>query len=399
MEIFKKVNKENLYKTVYDIEGVKHPVENQKALDKAADYIGNHMKKSGLNVREQIFHIDGWDTPFRNIEGSIGPVGEKPAAVLMAHYDTVATTPGANDNAASIAILLEAGRILAQLDDPPPVYFVAVSLEESSNPVIYSAEKESALHHGIMDTSYRYTSWAVSSALKSIKQKVTQEFEGGKNQGEAYKIALAEQGDQVPDNLKAYIEEIIPLYEPITVESSIGLRSRIGSHRWVKEAIETNKPIAFNITLDEPGIFYYEENTQGKLGGMGFEMFNHGYRLDAEKQVANFIMLLSNGASSNLAKIYSEHCQNPDIDLPYGWVDTPMTYDEIVKNLAQALSSDHAPFWQAGIPAMFLFDSSGARDPYVHTPADTIDKIDFDRLGEITQAMVATLQDERSFTP
>jgi len=111
MEIINQVNSENLYKTVYDLEGVKHPVENQEALDKAADYIGCQMKKSGLNVREQIFHIEGWDTPFRNVEGSIGPVEEKPAAVIVAHYDTVATTLGANDNAASVAVMLEIGRI------------------------------------------------------------------------------------------------------------------------------------------------------------------------------------------------------------------------------------------------------------------------------------------------
>jgi len=397
MEIINQVNSENLYKTVYDLEGVKHPVENQEALDKAADYIGCQMKKSGLNVREQIFHIEGWDTPFRNVEGSIGPVEEKPAAVIVAHYDTVATTLGANDNAASVAVMLEIGRILAQKDNPPPVYFVAVSLEESSNPLIYSAEKECALRHGIMDKSYRYTSWAVASAMKAVKKIMLQEFEGGKNQGEAYQIALAEKKDIVPDHLKAYIEEIIPLYEPITVDSSIGLRSRIGSHRWVQEAIKTQKPIAFNITLDEPGIFYYGENSQGKLGGMGFEMFNYGYRLDSENQVGNFIMMLSTASSSKLAKVYSEHCQHPDIDLPYGWADTPMSYDEIVHNIAQALNSDHAPFWQAGIPAMFLFDSSEARDPYVHTMADTIDKIDFNRLQEVTQATLATLLDQRSY--
>jgi len=293
---------------VYDIEGVKHPIENQKALDEAADYIGNYMKESGLTVREQIFHIDGWDTPFRNIEGSVGPVGEKPAAELVAHYDTVATTPGANDNAASVAIILEVGRILAHLNDPPPVYFVAVSLEESSNPMIYGVERECALRHGIMDPTYRYTSWAVSRVMKAIKKTVEKEFLAGKSQGEAYRIALAKQGDQTPDHLKAYIEEIIPLYDPITVESSIGLRSRIGSHRWVREAIETKKPVAFNMTLDEPGIFYYEPNTQGKLGGMGFEMLNHGYRLDAENQVGNFVMLISNEPSRKLGMIYSEYC-------------------------------------------------------------------------------------------
>jgi hypothetical protein len=96
------------------------------------------------NVREQVFTIEGWERPFRNIEGSIGPIGEKPAAVLTAHYDSV-ISPGANDDAAGISVILEAGRLLAQMDNPPPVYIVAVSIEESSNPIIYSKVRDSAI--------------------------------------------------------------------------------------------------------------------------------------------------------------------------------------------------------------------------------------------------------------
>ncbi len=40
------------------------------------------------------------------------------AVLFTAHYDTVPTTSGANDNAAAVAALLETGRALA--DDPPP---------------------------------------------------------------------------------------------------------------------------------------------------------------------------------------------------------------------------------------------------------------------------------------
>jgi Zn-dependent M28 family amino/carboxypeptidase len=61
------------------------------------------------------------------------------------------------------------------------------------------------------------------------------------------------------------------------------------------------------------------------------------------------------------------------------------------------LNSDHAPFWQAGIPALFIFDSSNARSQFVHTPADTIDKIDFDRLADIAQVLAATVADERTY--
>ena len=398
MKALSKAQSENLYQTVYKLEGMRHPVESPEELDKAADYIANRMREYGLKVREQIFFIEGWNRPFRNIEGSIGPVGEKPAAVLTAHYDSV-TTPGANDDAAGISIILEAGRLLAQMDNPPPVYIVAVSIEESSNPIIYTKIQESALRHGILDGKKRYTNWACAKMGEAIQKRAVAILESGKTQAEGYRQALADLGEAVPTNLRAYIDEITPLFETVTVDSAIGQRSRIGSHRWVQEALQTGKKIAFNINIDEPGIFRYEPKTQGLLGGMGFESFSKQYRLDAQKEIGNFSMLVTHQASHHLGAIYSEHCEADGINLPYGWIHAPLTYEQVVAYQPMGLNSDHAPFWQAGIPALFIFDSSNARAQIVHTPADTIDKIDFDRLVDITQALVATVTDERTYHP
>jgi len=45
--------------------------------------------------------------------------GDGEAILLMAHYDTVPTTSGANDNSAAVAALLEVGRVLAAGPSPP----------------------------------------------------------------------------------------------------------------------------------------------------------------------------------------------------------------------------------------------------------------------------------------
>jgi len=398
MNTLLKAQSENLYQTVYHLEGMRHPVESPEALDKAADYLAAKMREYRLNVREQVFYIEGWEHPFRNIEGSIGPVEEKPAAVLTAHYDSV-NSPGANDDAAGLAVILEVGRLLAQMDNPPPVYIVAVSLEESSNPIIYTKVRDSAVRHGVMDGSERHVNWACAKAAKKIHSRAIEILNSGKTQADGFRQALSELGEAVPSNLRAHFEEIIPLYENITVESSIGLRSRIGSSRWVKEAMETGRKIAFNVNVDEPGIFRYEPKTQGLLGGMGFEAYSKQYRTDPQKEIGNFSMLVTHQPSSYLGAIYSEHCEADGINLPYAWINAPLTYEQIVAYQPMGLNSDHAPFWQAGIPALFIFDSSTARSHYVHTPADTIDKIDFDRLTEITQALAATVADERAYQP
>jgi hypothetical protein len=248
-----------------------------------------------------------------------------------------------------------------------------------------------------MDGKKRYVNWACAKAGQAIQKRAIELLNSGKTQAEGYRQALAELGVQAPANLKAHIEEISGLYEDITVESSIGRRSRIGSYRWVQEALQTGKKIACNINVDEPGVFRYEPRTQGLLGGMGFEAFTQSYRLDPQNAVGNFVMLVTNQPSSRIGAIYSQHCQDEGTNLPYGWIDAPLTYEQIVAYQPIGLNSDHAPFWQAGIPALFIFDSSTARDPYVHTMADTIDKLDFDRMAEIAQALAASVADKRLY--
>lgn len=398
MPITHKAQSENLYQTVYHLEGMRHPVESPEALDQAGDYIANRMQEYGLNVHEQSFYLNDWKHPFRNIEGSIGPVAEKPSAVLTAHYDSV-ISPGANDDAAGIAIILEAARLLAQLDDPPPVYIVAVTLEEGDSPAVYTKIRESCVRLGVVDSQNRYISWACAKMAAAIQKRANELLFTGKTLAEGYLQSLVEFGEAVPANLREHIEEIAPLYVQITVDSAIGKRSRIGSHRWVQEALQTGKKIAFNINVDEPGNFRYEPKTQGLLGGMGFESFSKGYRLDPKNQIGNFSLLVTHQPSHHLGTIFTEYCETAEINLPYAWIAAPLTYEQIVAYQPMGLNSDHASFWQAGIPALFIFDSSNARFPYVHTPADTIDKIDFDRLTEITQALAATVADERTYHP
>lgn len=393
--IIGQVDAENLYRTVYELEGVRNAISRPAGLADAARSIELRMAGAGLAVRRQPFRLDGWDEDFCNIEGSLGPVAQRPAAVLVAHYDTVEGSPGANDNAASVAVILEAGRLLASLPQPPPLYVVAVTLEESGgNPLIYGGERESALRHGVLTPAGQYSSWACAKLKPAIHRQAYRLYEAGMDQGEALRQALAERSAEVPPHLAAHIMEIIPLYQGITVRSAIGLRSRIGSHRWVQQALAEGRRIAFNITVDEVGIFRKEPFTQGLLAGRGFELFTQQHRTDPQNRSGDFVMLATIQGSTALGASYARNCEASQVDLPYGWVDLPLDFEGVAEHMAAGLGSDHAAFWQAGIPALFLFDTSTARDPWVHSAADSIDKIDFDRLAQVTQALIATLLDE-----
>ena len=57
------------------------------------------------------------------------------------------------------------------------------------------------------------------------------------------------------------------------------------------------------------------------------------------------------------------------------------------KTMGRIGDSDHASFWYEGYPALMVTDTANFRYPYYHTPKDTIDKIDFDRLARVVRGL------------
>jgi Zn-dependent M28 family amino/carboxypeptidase len=60
--------------------------------------------------------------------------------------------------------------------------------------------------------------------------------------------------------------------------------------------------------------------------------------------------------------------------------------------------SDHWSFWQEQYPAMMITDTAVFRYPYYHTPLDTYDKIDFQRMARVVEGVrrvVESLASER----
>jgi aminopeptidase YwaD len=55
--------------------------------------------------------------------------------------------------------------------------------------------------------------------------------------------------------------------------------------------------------------------------------------------------------------------------------------------------SDHAPFWDAGFPALLVTDTSFFRNPHYHRPSDTIETLDLDFLCRTTEGTFLFLRD------
>ncbi len=94
---------------------------------KASKYIREQFEKYGYKTRVQRFSVDG-DTS-RNVV-AWWPGAIKHGMVVGAHMDTVRRSPGANDNASGVAVMLEMARISAGKQPTRFVRFVAFGAEE-----------------------------------------------------------------------------------------------------------------------------------------------------------------------------------------------------------------------------------------------------------------------------
>jgi hypothetical protein len=112
------------------LEGVRHPLAAPEALEHAADYITESLQSLGYEMAEHRFSDKG--RPFRNVIATRrGLHRPYERVIVLAHYDTVAGTPGADDNASGVAVLLEMAWVLAQLRFERTVHFIGVNLEEN----------------------------------------------------------------------------------------------------------------------------------------------------------------------------------------------------------------------------------------------------------------------------
>ena len=95
-------------------------------LKAAENYVFDRLAAMGYAPRRQTF-VYLRQQVSNIIAGEAHPQGYY---ILGAHYDTVAGTPGADDNASGVAVLLEVARLTLNLDLPRPWTFIGFTCEE-----------------------------------------------------------------------------------------------------------------------------------------------------------------------------------------------------------------------------------------------------------------------------
>jgi len=131
--------------------GERHPVTSPASLRRAEAYLIEQFTDLGLEVSTHSFKALGGT--YRNVIGVLQPTetgdspitrcigrsngcperGQSPSPLIIAaHYDTVEVSPGADDNASGLAVMLEVARNLRGVPLTRSVRFIAFCLEEEN---------------------------------------------------------------------------------------------------------------------------------------------------------------------------------------------------------------------------------------------------------------------------
>lgn len=213
-----------------------------------------------------------------NLPSQAGSQKELPPILIGAHYDAVPGTPGADDNATGMAVLLELARMFAAQPTKHPLRLVAFDMEE----------------YGLL-----------------------------------------------------------------------------GSTDYAAKLKQEQQPLRLMISLEMLG---YCDPTPG----------SQNYPSPLERFYPNrgdFIALIGNWRT--IRDLISISRSIRKVGVPSQWLPVPNRG----KIVPQTRRSDHAPFWDAGYPAMMVTDTAFMRNPNYHKPSDTIATLDLDFLTGVCQGL------------
>ncbi len=129
------------------------------------------------------------------------------------------------------------------------------------------------------------------------------------------------------------------------------------------------------INLDTVGLYTDEPNSQVSPARIPFVVW--------PPTTGNFLTIIGNKGSSDLAHLVEDSADAYIPDLP--------TYSlaKLGGMMPDAHRSDHAPYWDAGIPAVFLTDTAEFRSDNYHRPQDELSSLHLPKLTMVASLVAA----------
>ena len=255
------------------------------SLVRAGNYIHSVFEDAGFSVREQDYEY--YDQRVTNVLATLpATAGASAYYVVGAHYDTVPNTPGADDNASAVAVMLELAGRLPQARLKAPVILAAFTLEEP------------------------------------------------------------------PAHLTGHQ----------------------GSRIFVRDCQSNGDCVLGAIILEMVGYTAPRQHYPFLPRWPGYPA------------QGNFIGIIGNWHSRHLGgAVLKGFRKNKDLQVESLF----LPFDGRI--LPETRMSDHASFWDAGLPALMVTDTAFFRNPNYHLPSDTIDTLDFTFMAQLVKSLELAL--------
>ena len=104
--------------------------------------------------------------------------------------------------------------------------------------------------------------------------------------------------------------------------------------------------------------------------------------------VGDFIAVVGNQSSASLIEAMARSLRRVE-HLPVETLAVPNKGEA----LPDSRRSDHAAFWDRGLPALMLTDTSFLRNPHYHQPTDTANTLDYPFLARVTAGVCLAVED------
>jgi Zn-dependent M28 family amino/carboxypeptidase len=122
--------KDRLFAHLQALVGERHPLSSKQKLHQVQTYLSEQFRKTGAVV--DLHPFGALSETYHNVVATVGAHRHAPPLIVAAHFDTVEQSPGADDNASGVAVLLEVARLAQGLALTRPVRFIAFNLEEEN---------------------------------------------------------------------------------------------------------------------------------------------------------------------------------------------------------------------------------------------------------------------------
>jgi len=148
---------------------------------------------------------------------------------------------------------------------------------------------------------------------------------------------------------------------------------KMGSYIHAESMYDKNAHVRAMICLEMIGYFTTEKNSQE------YPLLNLEFTYPS---VGNFIAVVGNYSSGYLVDEVEKHLKTASIDVESLKASSMVTGVDF---------SDHRNYWGFGYDAVMITDTALYRNPNYHRRSDTIETLDFDKMGEAVKGVFRAL--------